>query len=137
MGNKHLIIKLMDNELKEYSVIHTERSKNLMSKSFIDSMKSVIDNLRITYNAPYVAIVPGSGTFAMEAVARQFTINKSAAIIRNGWFSFRWTQILETCQLTKDIYVLSAVSDNDRSYKPHPIDKVLLLLKEKKPSILF
>jgi len=105
----------MDQELKEYSVIHTSKSINMMSKSFIDAMKSLINNLRTTYNASHVAIVPGSGSFGMEAIARQFTINKNVAIIRNGWFSYRWTQILETCQLTKDMHVLSAFSDNGRS----------------------
>merc|ERR1719410_1464252 len=80
---------------KEYSVIFTNRSLNLMSDPFQKVMRDLNMLLKETYNASKVAIIPGSGTFGMEAVARQFATNKHVMVLRNGWFSFRWTEIFD------------------------------------------
>jgi len=81
--------------LLEYSVVYTDRAVNHMSQSFQQVMKDISATLKEVYGASAVAVVPGSGTFGMEAVARQFAINKKCLVIRNGWFSYRWTQIFE------------------------------------------
>jgi aspartate aminotransferase-like enzyme len=83
------------NGLLEYSVVYTDRSLNHMSKSFQSVMNDISCTLKEVYHADAVAIVPGSGTFGMEAVARQFANNNHCLVIRNGWFSYRWTQIFE------------------------------------------
>ena len=79
------------NGLVEYSVVYTDRSVNHMSLSFREVMTDISSTLKEVYNADAVAIVPGSGTFGMEAVARQFAPNQNVMVIRNGWFSYRWT----------------------------------------------
>ena len=81
--------------LLEYSVVYTDRSLNHMSQSFQGVMKDISSTLKTVYNAHSVAVVPGSGTFGMEAVARQFATDNIVLVIRNGWFSYRWTQIFE------------------------------------------
>ena len=81
--------------LLEYSVVYTDRSLNHMSQSFQGVMKDVSTSLKSVYNAQAVIVVPGGGTYAMEAVARQFATNKNCLVLRNGWFSFRWSQIFQ------------------------------------------
>jgi aspartate aminotransferase-like enzyme len=81
--------------LLEYSVVYTDRSLNHMSKRFQGVMRDLSATLKRVYNAHSVAIVPGSGTFGMEAVARQFATGAKCLVIRNGWFSYRWTQIFD------------------------------------------
>ena len=83
------------NGLLEYSVVYTDRALNHMSKVFQQVMNDLSSNLKSVYNADAVAIVPGSGTYGMEAVARQLANDEDCLIIRNGWFSYRWTQILD------------------------------------------
>ena len=82
--------------LSEFSVVFTDRSLNHMSAAFQQVMRDISATLKEVYNADAVALVPGGGTYAMEAVARQFGAGATALIVRNGWFSYRWTQILET-----------------------------------------
>ena len=79
--------------LLEFSVVYTDRALNHMSQRFQGVMRDISAMLKEVYHAPSVALVPGSGTFGMEAVARQFATGKKALVIRNGWFSYRWTQI--------------------------------------------
>src|SRR6185437_8434240 len=81
--------------LLEYSVVFTDRALNHMSKTFQTVMKDLLRTLKETYHARSAVVVPGSGTFAMEAVARQFATNKRCLVIRNGWFSYRWSQIFD------------------------------------------
>lgn len=81
--------------LLEYSVVYTDRALNHMSKVFQQVMNDLSSNLKQVYAADAVAIVPGSGTYAMEAIARQLATDKNCLVVRNGWFSYRWTQILE------------------------------------------
>ena len=82
-------------QLKEFSVVYTDRSLNHMSDEFVDVMKDISRILKSAYNADSTAIIPGSGTFGMEAVARQFADDKKVLIIRNGWFSYRWSEIFD------------------------------------------
>jgi aspartate aminotransferase-like enzyme len=81
--------------LLEYSVVYTDRALNHMSKKFQGVMRDIASVLKEAYHARSAIVVPGSGTFGMEAVARQFATGKPVLVIRNGWFSFRWTQIFE------------------------------------------
>jgi len=95
------------------------------------------------YNASAVVVIPGSGTYAMEACARQFATGKKAIIIRNGYFSYRWTQILETCGVPSDQIVLKArqinpgAPTNELQYAPHPIEEVVETIKREKPGVVF
>ena len=85
-------------QLLEYSVVYSDRSLNHMSDTYITVMRDLSTMLKQVYQAAAVALVPGGGTFAMEAVARQIAKNERCMIVRNGWFSYRWSQILERCQ---------------------------------------
>ena len=85
--------------LLEFSVVYTDRALNHMSQSFQSVMRDISRVLREVYHAAAVVVVPGSGTFAMEAVARQFATDQNCLVIRNGWFSYRWTQIFEAADI--------------------------------------
>ena len=130
-------------KFKEYSVIHTNRSLNLMSDPFQKVMRDLNALLRTTYNAENVAIIPGSGTFGMEAVARQFATDEHVMVIRNGWFSYRWTEIFDMGQIPKTHTVLKAKPINpseDQSqyqYAPCPVDEVVSKIYEERPATLF
>ena len=89
--------------LLEYSVVYTDRALNHMSQRFQDVMRDISGMLKQVYKAHSVALVPGSGTFGMEAVARQFAGGQKVLVIRNGWFSYRWTQIFEMGQIPSEI----------------------------------
>lgn len=128
------------NGLLEYSVVYTDRSLNHMSKSFQAVMNDISGTLKSVYNADAVAIIPGSGTFGMEAVARQFANNKHCLVIRNGWFSFRWTQILEMADLPLSCTVLKAKQTANHSqapFTPAAIDEVVATIKTEKPAVVF
>ena len=92
--------------LLEYSVVFTDRSLNHMSQSFQSVMTDISDTLKKVYNAHSVVLVPGGGTYGMEAVARQFGNGSKCMVIRNGWFSFRWTQIFEAGNIPSEEIVL-------------------------------
>ena len=96
------------NGLEEFSVVFTDRSLNHMSKEFQRVMWDLSSNLKEVYNANAVVLVPGGGTFAMEAVARQFGIEANVMVIRNGWFSYRWSQIFESSSNVRSTTVLKA-----------------------------
>ncbi len=126
--------------LLEYSVVYTDRSLNHMSQSFQSVMKDISATLKEVYNAHAVAIVPGSGTFGMEAVARQFARDNKCLIIRNGWFSYRWTQILDTGNIASDSIVLKArrsAQGNTAPFSPAPINEVVATIKSEKPALVF
>ena len=126
--------------LLEFSVVYTDRSLNHMSKSFQGVMKDISGILKTVYHARSVALVPGSGTFGMEAVARQFAADKKVLIIRNGWFSFRWSQILDMGRIAAESTVLKArrVGSNKQSpWVPAPIDEVVAAIRAKKPDVVF
>ena len=126
--------------LLEYSVVFTDRSLNHMSQSFQKVMNDISTTLKKAYNAKAVVLVPGGGTFAMEAIARQFATGKKCLVIRNGWFSFRWTQIFEAGSIPSESTVLKArrVDDSKHApFAPAPIDEVIATIEEKKPDIVF
>jgi len=134
-------------KLKEYSVIFTNRSLNLMSDPFQKIMKDLSGLLKDTYNADKVAIIPGSGTFGMEAAARQFATDQHVMVIRNGWFSFRWTEIFDiggpNHSIPKSHTVLKAqpqppaAEGQPIQYAPYPVDEVVAKIYEEKPAVLF
>ncbi len=126
--------------LLEFSVVYTDRSLNHMSKSFQGVMKDISGILKTVYHAKSVAIVPGSGTFGMEAVARQFAADKKVLIVRNGWFSYRWSQILDMGRIAAESTVLKARRigpDKQSPWVPAPIDEVVAVIREKKPALVF
>ena len=126
--------------LLEYSVVYTDRSLNHMSNSFQSVMNEVSASLKQVYRAEAVVLVPGGGTYAMEAVARQFATDKSCLVLRNGWFSYRWSQILEMGDIPSEQVVLKASKISDGSQAPFaPVDvnEVVSQIKNQKPSIVF
>jgi len=126
--------------LLEFSVVYTDRALNHMSKSFQGVMKDISAMLKEVYHAPSVAVVPGSGTFGMEAVARQFATGKKVLIIRNGWFSYRWTQIMDMGQIASEATVLKARrlgADKQSPWVPAPIDEVVAAIRQNKPDLVF
>ena len=104
--------------LLEYSVVYTDRALNHMSQSFQGVMRDISGMLKEVYHAHSAIVVPGSGTFGMEAVARQFATRRDCLVIRNGWFSYRWTQIFEMGDIPSSCQVIKARRIEDR-HQPH------------------
>ena len=126
--------------LLEYSVVFTDRSLNSMSKSFQGVMNDISSMLKDVYQADAVAVIPGGGTYGMEAVARQFATGKNAMIVRNGWFSYRWTQIFEACDMTASSTVMKAQRALDNfqaAFTPNAIEDVVARIREEKPDVVF
>ena len=127
------------NGLEEFSVVFTDRSLNHMSKEFQKVMCDLSSNLKEVYNASAVVLVPGGGTFAMEAVARQFGIEANVMVIRNGWFSYRWSQIFESSSNAQSTTVLKARMIGNETlapFRPAEVDEVIKKIKEDKPDIV-
>lgn len=126
--------------LLEYSVVFTDRSLNHMSASFQHVMRDISSMLKEVYNADAVALVPGGGSYGMEAVARQFGRDAHALIVRNGWFSFRWTQIFDAGGFAADTTVCMARQTGNGAvapFAPAPIDEVTAKIREAKPDVVF
>jgi aspartate aminotransferase-like enzyme len=126
--------------LLEYSVVFTDRSLNHMSQSFQGVMKDISGTLKKVYNAHSVAVVPGGGTYGMEAVARQFAGGRKCLVIRNGWFSFRWSQIFDAGSIPSEAIVLKARQiDEGRQapFAPAPIADVVAKIQAEKPDVVF
>ncbi len=126
--------------LLEFSVVFTDRSLNHMSAQFQGVMRDIDEMLLSVYNAKACAIIPGGGTYAMEAVARQFATDQKALILRNGWFSFRWTQIFEACNMPSEDYVMKARRSGNAHqspFAPAPIDDVVAKIKSEEPAVVF
>ena len=126
--------------LLEYSVVFTDRALNHMSQRFQGVMRDISAGLKKVYAARSTVLVPGSGTFAMESVARQFAAGRPCLIVRNGWFSYRWTQILETGGLAPQPTVLMArrVTDERQApWVPAPVAEVTAAIRERKPAVVF
>ena len=126
--------------LREYSVVYTDRSLNHMSQSFQSVMTDIYAMLKETYNAQSAIIVPGSGSFGMEAVARQFARDKKCMVIRNGWFSYRWSQIFDMGKLPSETLVLKArraATGSTEPFQPAPIEEVVASIKRDKPNLVF
>lgn len=126
--------------LLEYSVVYTDRALNHMSQRFQDVMKDISSTLKDVYHARSVIVVPGSGTFAMEAVARQFATGKKCLVIRNGWFSYRWSQIFEMGQIPSESTVLKARRADDTNqpaFVPPPLEEVVSMIRSQRPDFVF
>lgn len=126
--------------LLEFSVVYTDRALNHMSKRFQGVMTDISAMLKRVYQAPSAVLVPGSGTFGMESVARQFAHGKHVLVIRNGWFSYRWTQIFEMGGIPASHTVLKArrVADGAQAaWAPAPIDEVVATIAREKPALVF
>jgi aspartate aminotransferase-like enzyme len=126
--------------LLEYSVVYTDRAINHMSQAFQGVMNDISATLKRVYGAAAVAIVPGSGTFGMEAVARQLATGKRALVLRNGWFSFRWSQIFEMGGIPASETVLKArraTPGPRQPFAPAPIEEVVAAIAELRPDVVF
>lgn len=126
--------------LLEYSVVFTDRALNHMSPLFQQVMRDISATLKKVYHADAVAIVPGGGSFGMEAVARQLATGQKCLVLRNGWFSYRWTQILEMGGIPSDCTVLKArpTGNSDQSaWAPAPVEEVVAAIREGRPAVVF
>jgi aspartate aminotransferase-like enzyme len=126
--------------LLEYSVVYTDRALNHMSRRFQGVMRDVSATLKQVYAAQAAVVVPGSGSTGMEAVARQFGTGKKVLVIRNGWFSFRWSQIFEMGGIPAATTVLKArmVSpEHQAPFAPPPLEEVVATIKREKPDLVF
>ena len=126
--------------LQEFSVVFTDRSLNHMSGAFQQVMNDISGMLKDVYKAEAVALIPGGGSYGMEAVARQFGRDAHALIVRNGWFSYRWSQIFEAGQFTAGTTVCKARQTGNGSqapFAPAPIDEVVAKIREIKPDVVF
>jgi aspartate aminotransferase-like enzyme len=126
--------------LLEFSVVYTDRALNHMSQRFQGVMKDISAILKEVYHAKSAILVPGSGTFGMEAVARQFASDKKVLVIRNGWFSYRWTQIFDMGRIPAESTVLKARrvgSARQAPWIPCPVEEVVATIRAKKPDLVF
>ncbi|WP_110549079.1 aminotransferase class V-fold PLP-dependent enzyme [Yoonia vestfoldensis] len=126
--------------LMEFSVVFTDRSLNHMSKTFQGVMTDISAMLKEVYAADHVAIVPGGGTYGMEAVARQFGSGAHAFVLRNGWFSYRWSQIFDAGQFTAQTTVMKARqagNDSRAPFAPAPIADVVAAIRDARPDVVF
>ena len=126
--------------LLEYSVVYTDRALNHMSQSFQGVMRDISGVLQRAYAATAVAVIPGGGTFAMEAVARQFATGRRCLVVRNGWFSFRWSQILDAGAIAAATTVLKArplAAGAKAPFVPVPIDELIATIRAQRPDVVF
>lgn len=126
--------------LLEFSVVYTDRSLNHMSKAFQGIITDISAILKEVYNAKSALVVPGSGTYGMEAVARQFATDKKCLVIRNGWFSFRWTQIFDAGKISSDLHVIHAKQSTEGfegAFAPPPVEEIVEWIKREKPAVVF
>ncbi|KEJ90039.1 aminotransferase class V-fold PLP-dependent enzyme [Sulfitobacter donghicola] len=126
--------------LEEFSVVFTDRSLNSMSAAFQEVMRDIHTMLCDVYNAQSAVVIPGGGSYAMEAVARQFARDRDVLVVRNGWFSYRWSQIIETGGLTANATVMKARAQGNEApapFAPAPIEDVIEAIKTQKPQVVF
>ena len=126
--------------LLEYSVVYTDRALNHMSPDFQFVMRDISAILKEAYKAHSAIVVPGNGTFGMEAVARQFATGRKCLVIRNGWFSYRWSQIFEMGRIPSEAIVLKArpvAAARQPVFAPPPIDEVVAAIRREKPELVF
>ena len=135
------LLPLIDPDgLLEFSVVYTDRSLNHMSQRFQGVMRDISRMLKEVYQAQSVALVPGSGTFGMEAVARQFATGKHVMVVRNGWFSYRRTQIFDMGQIPASHSVMKASrvgQGSQAAWAPAPIEDVTAAIAQEKPALVF
>jgi aspartate aminotransferase-like enzyme len=126
--------------LLEYSVVYTDRALNHMSRKFQQVMRDISGVLKEVYHARSAIVVPGSGSFGMEAVARQFATGRAALVIRNGWFSYRWTQIFDMGQIPSAHTALKArpiAPGSQMAFAPAPIAEVVAAIRAERPAAVF
>jgi len=126
--------------LLEFSVVYTDRALNHMSRKFQGVMRDISGVLEEAYGARSAIVVPGSGTFGMEAVARQFATDRHCLVIRNGWFSYRWSQIFEMGRIPKSCTVMKARRARpgaQEPFAPPPVDGVVAAIRAEKPAVVF
>jgi aspartate aminotransferase-like enzyme len=126
--------------LLEYSVVYTDRALNHMSQRFQGVMRDISSVLKEAYGAKSAVVVPGSGSYGMEAVVRQFAADTGTLVIRNGWFSYRWSQIIDMARLGGEHTVLKArplAAGRQVAYAPAPIAEVVAAIRAKKPGLVF
>ena len=126
--------------LLEYSVVFTDRSLNHMSARFVGVMQRIQSDLRAAYGASATAVVPGGGTYAMEAVARQLATGRRCLVVRNGLFSYRWSQILDAGDIAQNVVVCTARPDSDdaqAAWAPAPIDEVVAAIRAQRSDVVF
>ena len=128
------------NGLEEYSVVFTDRSVNHMSNLFCTAMRDIAGALKETYSASAIAIVPGGGTYGMEAIARLYANDARCLVLQHGWFSYRWSQILNTGSITEDLITITAVNeiqDEIEQYRPDYLDVLIKRISEAQPALVF
>ena len=128
------------NGMLEYSVVFSDRSLNHMSLAFQEVMRGIDSMLREAYAGDATILIPGGGTYAMEAVARHFATDKKVLVIRNGWFSYRWSQILSKGRITSDDTVLKAQrteASSQAPFVPPKREEVLATIRREKPDVVF
>ena len=126
--------------LLEFSVVYTDRALNHMSQKFQGVMKDISGVLKTVYHARSAVVIPGSGTYGMEAVARQFGSGQKCLVIRNGWFSYRWSQIFEMGRIPAEEIVLKArVTEGGRQapFAPAPVGEVVARIRAERPAVVF
>ena len=128
--------------LLEFSVVYTDRALNHMSQRFTGVMQDILGTLKEVYHAHTAVLVPGSGTFGMEAVARQFANQQKVLIVRNGWFSYRWSQIFDMggFGLSGGAIVCKARQQGSGAqapWAPCPADEVAATIRAEKPKVVF
>ncbi len=126
--------------LLEYSVVYTDRALNHMSKKFQRVMRDVSATLKEAYGAHSAIVVPGSGSFGMEAVARQFATGRKCLVVRNGWFSYRWSQIFEIGAIPSETVVVKARAlrpGAQAPFAPPPIEEVVATIERERPALVF
>ena len=126
--------------LLEYSVVYTDRALNHMSQKFQGVLRDISRVLKMVYHARSAIVVPGSGTFGMEAVARQFATDQKCLIIRNGWFSYRWSQIFDMGRIPSEVKVLKACrqgTESQAAFAPAPIAQVVAAIRDYRPQVVF
>ena len=126
--------------LLEFSVVYTDRALNHMSKRFQGVMTDISSMLKRVYGAHSAVLVPGSGTFGMESVARQFAHGKHVMVIRNGWFSYRWTQIFDMGSIPASHSVIKARrtgTGSQAAWIPAPIAEITAAIAQEKPAVVF
>ncbi len=126
--------------LEEFSVVFTDRALNHMSAEFQQVMRDISEGMREVYRGEAVALVPGGGSYAMEAVARAYAAGRDVLVIRNGWFSYRWSQIFEATGLPASETVLKArreANDRQAPFVPAPLDEILATITRERPAVVF
>ncbi|HEX6592864.1 MAG TPA: aminotransferase class V-fold PLP-dependent enzyme [Moraxellaceae bacterium] len=126
--------------LLEYSVVFTDRALNHMSQAFQQVMRDLSSTLKSVYQAQAVAIVPGGGSFGMEAVARQLATGQKCLVLRNGWFSYRWSQIFEMGRIPGSEIVLKArpvEAGAQAAWAPAPLEEVVATIRAERPALVF